>query len=269
LKKILKILLNRCPRLKTVIKKMQARLFPIDSVSTGYVELHGSDIADNSQRLRDAWRGDALPLKQRDVVNKQLSDFRDGKSVDVFDVMITALRALPDADKPGTLLEIGCSSGYYSEAFNIARLPIAYHGCDYSNAFITSAKEIYPNLPFDVEDAVKLRYKNRQFDIVISGCCLLHIPEFEAAISETARVTNRHAIFHRTPVMLNRPTKYFRKMAYGVETVEIHLNEQDLLAYFDKNGLQLTATYTLSETLVDGESGAVRTYVCDKRNDDA
>ncbi len=112
-----------------------------------------------------------------------------------------------------------------------------------------------------------MRYADASFDIVISGCCLLHIPEYEQAIAETARVARKHAVFHRTPVVFGEPTKYFRKQAYGVETVEIHLNEGALLMMFQRHGLELIDTTTLDETLdsSDSERGtATRTYLCRK-----
>ena len=163
-----------------------------------------------------------------------------------------------------SVLEVGCSSGFYSEVFEIARLDLSYAGCDYSDAFIELARQKYPALRFDVEDATALKYGDNAFDIVISGCCLLHIPEYEVAVAETARVTCRYAIFHRTPVVLGQPNVYYRKQAYGVETVEIHFNEPQFLKLLDRQGLELIATYTLDEFVQDGVGSANRTYVCKK-----
>jgi hypothetical protein len=84
-------------------------------------------------------------------------------------------------------------------------------------------------------------------------------------VAETARVASRYAIFHRTPVVLGRPNKYYRKQAYGVETVEIHFNEPQLLQLLADSGLELLATHTLDETVSHGVGSATRTYVCRKR----
>jgi ubiquinone/menaquinone biosynthesis C-methylase UbiE len=141
---------------------------------------------------------------------------------------------------------------------------ITYAGCDYSDAFIALARQKYPALRFEVEDATAMHYRDNAFDVVISGCCLLHIPEYQAAVSETARVARRYAIFHRTPVVLGQPNQYFRKRAYGVETVEIHFNEPEFLALLASSNLELIATYTLNEIVQDGVGSASRTYVCRK-----
>jgi len=162
------------------------------------------------------------------------------------------------------VLEVGCSSGYYSEVLAIANLYVDYTGCDYSERFIQLARNTYPELQFDIDDAIKLGYSDNMFDIVISGCCLLHIADYKMAVAETVRVAARYVIFHRTPVVIDKPDKYFTKMAYGVETLEIHFNEADFLRLLANNGLELLETYSLSENCRDEFDSAVRTYVCRK-----
>lgn len=260
--------LNRFPGLKRVLRGARNRLFPGAGVSVNYVNLQGADADAEGQRLRNSWQGDALPQRQRELVDHQLRQYRSGARIDVFDVFVDSLRALPDLAPGDSLLEVGCSSGFYSEVVTIAGLPIKYSGCDYSPHFIEMAREKYPSVPFAVEDATTLHYTDHCFDIVVSGCCSLHIPEHTKAVEETARVASRYAIFHRTPVVWGQPDQWYRKQAYGVETVEIHFNEPEFLALLARNGLELIATHTLSEECVDAsctQGHASRTYVCRKR----
>lgn len=131
------------------------------------------------------------------------------------------------------------------------------------------ARQRYPERAFSVEDATSLQWADQSVDIVVSGCCLLHIPEYRQALAETARVARHYAIFHRTPVVWGQNEKWFRKKAYGVETVEIHFNEPEFLALLQNNGLQLIATFTLHEQADGSDTArgqAVRTYVCGKLN---
>jgi SAM-dependent methyltransferase len=231
---------------------------------SGYVEVGAGEFGSEAVRLRGAWQANDLPMRQRELVESQLADFRRGNAIDFFDVMVKALRELPDSVKGMSLLEIGCSSGYYAEVLETAGVGVAYSGCDYSPAFIDMARRKYPGLRFDVADATGLGYGNDAFDIVVSGGCLLHIPEYAQAMAETARVAKRYAIFHRTPVVLGQSEKRYRKSAYGVEMVEIHFNEPQFLALVARNGLELVATYTLSENVKTGVGDAQRTYVCRK-----
>lgn len=260
----LRSVLNRFPRLKRLFKRLAQILPPGTGASSHYVQIQESETERESSRLRGAWQSQDLPVRQRELVDTQLAALRRGQPVDVFDVMTRALRALPSDVRGMSVLEVGCSSGFYSEVFEIAGLGVSYAGCDYSDAFIELARQKYPALRFDVEDATALKYGDNAFDIVISGCCLLHIPEYEVAVAETARVACRYAIFHRTPVVLGQPNVYYRKQAYGVETVEIHFNEPQFLKLLDRQGLELIATYTLDEFVRNGVGSANRTYVCKK-----
>ena len=264
-------LLGQFPTLKRFLKETRNRFFPNRSVSSHYKMLKRDEAIVEGQRLRNSWQDDNLPIRQRELVEQQLNLFRSGSQIDVFDVFVQALRGLPKPKDKLSLLEVGCSSGYYSEVLKIAGLPITYSGCDYSEAFIKMAKELYPSLNFSIEDATDLQHTDRSFDIVVSGCCLLHIPEYAKAVQETARVTRSYAIFHRTPVVWGKPEQWYRKQAYGIDSVDIHFNEPDFLALLDKNGLDLIGTYTLNEESVDSsqkEGHANRTYVCRKKEDD-
>jgi SAM-dependent methyltransferase len=261
---VLHLLLNRFPRLKRVLKNLVGKYAPNVVVSSHYVQIQGQEAERESIRLRNAWQTQDLPARQRELVDTQLAALRRGEPVDVFDVMTRALRDLPSDVRGMSVLEVGCSSGFYSEVFDIVGLDVRYAGCDYSEAFIGLARQKYPTLRFDVDDATALKYGDNAFDIVISGCCLLHIPEYEAAMAETARVARLYAIFHRTPVVLGQPNVYYRKQAYGVEAVEIHFNEPQFLELLARHGLELIATYTLDESVQGGVGSANRTYVCRK-----
>lgn len=261
--------LSRFPWLKRVLRGVRNRLFPRAGVSSNYVSLQGEEADAEGLRLRNSWQDDTLPKRQRELVDQQLHLYRSGARIDVFDVFVDSVRALPDLPPCASLLEVGCSSGFYSEVVEIAGLPVGYSGCDYSDAFIRLAKEKYPAVAFAVEDATALHYGDRSFDIVVSGCCLLHIPEYEKGVAETARVARHYAIFHRTPVVWGQPDQWYRKQAYGVETVEIHFNEPGFLALLESNGLDLIATHTLSEESPDAlrvQGHASRTYVCRKKD---
>ncbi len=261
--------MSKVAALRRVFSKCRNRLFPDAGVSSHYSNLQESVALAEGRRLCKAWQDNVLPQRQRVLVEHQLREYRSGVRVDVFDVFVSSLLGLPETVSDMSLLEIGCSSGYYSEVVRIAGLPVKYSGCDYSEAFISLAREKHPSVDFAVADATSLDYPDSSFDIVVSGCCLLHIVDYVRAIEETARVAGRYAVFHRTPVVWGQPEQWYRKQAYGIETVEIHFNESEFLATLQRNGLGLLATYTLSEEDLGAgraRGKATRTYVCRKTN---
>ena len=256
------------PYIWYLLRLIKSLVKPNNLVSTDFIKIDNLENLSNLLVLSNSWKSTDLPSRQRTLVNQQLMRYRNGKKVDVFDVIVSAVKDLRLSEREVPLLEIGCSSGYYSEVFKIAHLPIKYSGCDYSESFIQMAQSIYPSVDFSIEDATSLTYPDSSFDIVLSGCCLLHIPEYQKAVFETARVARRYVVFHRTPVVFGMSEQWFRKKAYGIDTVEIHFNEQEFLQLLNRNNLTLLKSYTLHEVILRGSikrGTAVRTYVCEKK----
>lgn len=233
-------------------------------VSHNYVELSNESLPNETTRLIDAWKSKKIPQLQRKLVDTQLKKYASGGNVDVFDVLVKVVASCLSGASARSLLEIGCSSGYYSEVFAIAGLDVNYVGCDYSKEFIHLAKDRYSGVKFDVQDATALAYEDASFDIVVSGCCLLHIPEYLTAILESIRVSKDYVIFHRTPVFSKKNTTFFKKIAYGVESIEIHFNEQEFLDFCHVNGLILLDSQLVGQEVSLGENSglsSVRTYL--------
>lgn len=97
----------------------------------------------------------------------------------------------------------------------------------------------YSKAVFHLADGANLRFADQQFYIIISSGTLIHVPNYREHIAETSRVAQKYMVAHRTLVCRQKPTQYFKKFAYGVETVELRFNETDLLSEFTRNGLKL------------------------------
>lgn len=217
-------------------------------------------------QLDQQWQDPTLPQKQYQIVERELQRITATKQFPAhMQALVEQLRTVATAQS--SVVEIGCSSGYYSEVLRLAGLDLDYTGCDYSPAFIHLAKQLYPTLPFQVCDATQLPYKNEQFDVAISGCCILHILDYSKAIAETARVAKRYAIFSRTPVIHLQPTVYTKKTGYGVPMIEIIFNETELLRHFQAAGLRVIDSITFGKgPHLPGmkEVTFSKTYLCEK-----
>ena len=214
-----------------------------------------------------AWKDPAIPQRQLDIfVRNQLESYRKGAALPEFDILTGILKENVSQEIRHSLLEIGCSSGYYSEVLRIKGVNVEYHGCDYSDAFISLAMNLFPGIDFQVQDACALDYASQKFDIVVSGCCLLHILDYVKAFRETVRVSKGYVVFHRTPVLHSKATTYYIKKAYGVEMFEIHFNERELFRLFREQGLKVLDVITFNAHIDQkpDELSAYKTYLCEK-----
>ena len=168
-----------------------------------------------------------------------------------------------------SLLEVGCGSGYYSEVFDdLLGGKLRYTGIDYSDAMIARARARYPSTTFEVADATRMPYSDAAFDIVFNGVSLMHIIDYDAAISEAARVAGHSCILHTVPVFESHETTYLRKYAYGAPVVEIIFGKPELMALCERSGLRLERTwpcipYDVYE--VTGHRSTTETYLFSKQ----
>ena len=198
----------------------------------------------------DAWKSDIIPSKQRALVNSELKEMYQGNTPLVFNVLSEALKPL--VCESTKILEIGCASGYYYEVLDyLLNRQIDYTGVDYSENLIQLAREYYPAQHFLVADGANLPFADQEYPIVISSCILLHVGNYRDHIRETARVAGKYVVAHRTPVCRKGETSYIKKLAYGVETVEVTYNEYELLNEFVGNGLRIIAAYEYAANEAD------------------
>jgi len=210
----------------------------------------------------NAWKDPDIPKLQYEIASRELDNYRKGISVPPFNALIRCLRQISFGPKV-SLLDVGASAGYYSEVLKIAGYDFDYTALDFSPTFKELAEELYPGIRFDLGDARQLPYAHDAFDIVLSGCCMLHILDYGQVIRETARVTSRYAIFSKTPIRFDATT-YFEKTAYGKPCLEIHFSEAELLELFADSGLRLIYSTDVYSAVT--ELGGYRTYLLEKKH---
>jgi len=172
------------------------------------------------------------------LVQKELEEMYRNQPPQVYQILADCLRYI--SQPKGSILEIGCASGYYYEILEyLLNEKIVYTGVDYSIPLVSMAKDYYPNAKFYAADGAKLPFKDKKFFIAISSCVLLHVPNYREHIRETVRVAQKFVVAHRTPICRKRPTQHLRKFAYGVETVELIFNEEEIISEFELQGLKL------------------------------
>src|SRR5438128_10265707 len=148
----------------------------------------------------NGWRRRDTALRQDATYRSLIEQMRAGRPRQDFLVAAEAVRrtGLPDP----SILEVGCGSGYYSEILShLLGRRVRYVGLDLSQAMTRLALDRYPDRPFVIGDATSLPFADSSFDIVLNGLSLLHTLRYEAAISESRRITRAWCIFHTVPVL--------------------------------------------------------------------
>lgn len=195
-------------------------------------------------KYSDAWRAETVPELQWEVAGPQLVRFRSGGRVPEFDIFV---EAVDFAERQATrafssLLEIGCSSGYYGKVLAISHPHLVYTGIDYSEHFVKQGTKNFPELDLRLGDTTSLDLPDESSDIVVSGSVLLHVPKWQLGLSETCRIARDVVILHRTPVS-KAPTTLYRKVAYGQEMIEWTFNESELISEVRTSGFTLAQTW--------------------------
>jgi len=195
--------------------KREKDRFPVpdmSKISYGYALIQPNQVSGN---MTSAWKSEEIPAKQRALVQQSLNNMYKGKISPADQSLLSCLS--PYAYPGCSILEIGCSSGYYYEILEyLLNKRISYTGVDYSEPLINMAKDYYPKAKFHVADGANLPFKNEEFFVAISSCILLHVPNYQEHIKETVRVAKCFVIAHRTPVCRQRPTQYLKKFQYDV-----------------------------------------------------
>ena len=102
-----------------------------------------------------------------------------------------------DLTKIKTVLELGCGIGFVS-SYLAENHHFKVYGTDFDPEQIQVAENIQPkikHLYFQVEDATKLNFEDSSIDLLISQNVFHHIPKWEDAIKEIARVLRSGGYF--------------------------------------------------------------------------
>lgn len=233
------------------------------SISEHYRKLSPEDAEVMGRVYADSWQDPSLPRRQYEAcVRNELEAYRNGEPCRPYDALAALLERIPQLNNAATpLLDIGASSGYYSEVLRLLNFQCSYTALDYSPYYRDFAEQLFQGIVFKVGSATEIPFEDKSFDIVLSGACLMHLWNYVAAIKEAIRVSREYVIFHRTPVYLDEtPTEFFVKTAYGVPTFEVHFNEAEFLGLLANNGLTLKA---MAEVEMQGSFGH-RSYLCQR-----
>jgi SAM-dependent methyltransferase len=226
-----------------------------------YIQIDRIDAA-TPTGLEIAWQSPDVASGQLQIVERELADLRAGRVAPVFRAFADAV--LATGLESGTLVEVGCGTGHYRDVLReLVPHALRYVGVDYSPHLAGLASRRQAAVVLGSASALPMA--TASVDVLVSGCVLLHMANYETAVAESVRVAREWVIFHRTPVVAG-PTTWFTKLAYGVRCIEIAFGHAELDRLFTDYGLRVEraveiSRYTLPRT---GARAKVVTFVCRK-----
>jgi ubiquinone/menaquinone biosynthesis C-methylase UbiE len=247
---------RRPPTVRELVRLVSARLRPTERPR--YIRIERSE----ALTLIRAWQQPDIPGKQSQQLDANLAAMRAGVIHPYHRVIAQALEPL---DGPVSLLDVGCSQGYYVEVVRQLCPAVGWYvGLDYSAAMVTAAARRYQRERFIVGDAVALPLATDAWDVILLGGVILHLLDPERALHEAARVARQQVVVHRQPVLEHGRTDYFRKVAYGVPMMEVIFNQDDLQARLESAGLRPERSWMIerSELLGIDEPVLTMSYAC-------
>ncbi|NCN39637.1 class I SAM-dependent methyltransferase [bacterium] len=93
-----------------------------------------------------------------------------------------------------SVLDVGCGPGCNIGHAIQTGHKISYKGVDNSVKFIEACKNLFPEYPFEVQDANQLNEPDNSFDLVILQDVLEHLSGYEQAIDEACRVAKSRVL---------------------------------------------------------------------------
>ena len=208
----------------------------------------------NSLNFKENWSGDLIGELQRELVNYQLHQLKRGNPPRLFAEVNNVFDKIPVKN---SVLDIGCTSGYYYEIINYY-FPnkFNYSGCDYNEQSIKLAKYYYPEVNFFVDDITNLALEDLSYDVTFLSGVIEHIPEYERGINELCRITKKYIILHRVWLSEDHTTCSIGTQ-YFVPIIRYQYNKVGFIEIFNKNDFKIkweSAVY----------DGNCRTYLLEK-----
>jgi SAM-dependent methyltransferase len=228
-----------------------------------YIELKTTQEILDVRKYIDAWKDKTIPEKQYNIsVERELK--KNWEEVAPFKALKQVVDFIPN-DEKFDCIEIGASSGYNGQLLKRWDIKWDYTGLDYNPEFGVLSKKLWPDQKFVEGDALNLLYPDNSFDVVISGCCMLHIFDYKKAIQEVVRISKKYVIFHRHPLLWESETRFFMKEAYGIPCFEIWFGAHEFKQDMKDNGLNILQTVPVFER--DTEYGKYGHYsiLCQKK----
>jgi ubiquinone/menaquinone biosynthesis C-methylase UbiE len=137
--------------------------------------------------------GDAEPSQRTSPLWADPDDFdfmrRDGRKQHSSRQAVLGRLERRFAGRSASMLDVGVLSAVTADNLDGSDLAVSYVGIDISPAIIDDCRRRHPELDWRVMSVTDLAFEDGSFDVVHCRHVIEHLPYFETAVRELARVT--------------------------------------------------------------------------------
>jgi ubiquinone/menaquinone biosynthesis C-methylase UbiE len=156
---------------------------------------------------------------------------------------------LKEKDK---VLDLGCGNGRWYQL--IQKYNVDYVGVDSSEELIEIARESYPQVKFEIEEALYLPFSDNYFDKVYSVAVLHNVPSEELRLDfleEAGRVLKPGGLLILTVWKINQLKQYLLLFKYTILRLigKSKLDPGDVLRSWGKKGVEIYYHFFSKEEL--------------------
>ena len=137
----------------------------------------------------------------------------------------THLYAMKYVGPNWSFLDVGCGSGTTYEALKNAHEPVRYMGVDNDIDYIKWCCETFPEVQWDVQDAICLKEEDQSWDVIFSRGTIENLPSFEECIREWTRVARKLVIIWFWNGLIEGKTHSIQRHIYNNTLYPEHANK--------------------------------------------
>jgi len=192
--------------------------------------------------IDDGWNTRAAAEGQAKTVLAELH--RDPFEIPPYRYFIEAMKSLP-GEHPEGMLDIGCGVGHYSQLVRHHLPNIWYEGCDFSDALIQKAKQLFPEEHFFVADVFNMSQETLKAcrygfpGILLCSSLVEVVGEWRTALERVLSWGSAFILLHRVR-FANGATRTEICPAYeGTYNYRTYHNRDDLKKIFASGGYRI------------------------------
>lgn len=197
----------------------------------------------------DSWKNADVARMQKELVESEL---RNPERIAPFRTFLEILEYITRAYGPSKrrILDVGCGVGHYSELvqrYYSGRFE--YLGCDYSEAMVETARQMWPQSVFLVDNVFESHVDYGEFDVIMASALVDVMENFWDVLDTLFDKTGNLLILHRQRITSGESYSTQAAGYAGQTTYASYINPRELRGRLRKKGLAVRKKFRVDRSI--------------------